>query len=306
MNRLTLLIFSMTTWLSLAQDDRFQKTVFADCSIERDVIYGKATTQGGELLELTMDVYQPVGDTMKERPVIVLAHGGYFFFGEKEDFQLECEQLAKAGFVAVSINYRLIDVYDDSFYVAKMAVIDAVADMKAAVRFFYKDADKQNKYRVDTDNIFIGGYSAGAIASLHYAYANSVDDVKLMGGEMMLKYVNSIGGLEGKSGNPGYPTKVKGVINISGALFNADMLDKDEPLLFSIHGTDDEIVPYKEGLAGTTKVTTQGSGMIHMRADKIGLENYLLSIRGGDHYVFLDCEQCLHEMLIFLNHHLKK
>ena len=304
--RLTLTIFFFISAISFGQNTRFKDKTFDELTVHSSIVYGQSITQSGIIMDLTMDIYEPKDDPMEKRPVVILAHGGYFFFGEKEDFQPECEQLAQAGYVAVSINYRLIDIDDDSFYVAKRAVIDAITDMKAAVRFFYKDADKKNKYRVDTDNIFIGGYSAGAITSLHYAYANTREDLEMMGGREMVQYVSKIGGLEGNSGNEGYPSKVRGVINIAGALFDANMVDKNEPILFSIHGTDDDVVPFKEGLAGTTKVTTQGSSMIHKRADKIGLKNKLMTLKKGDHFTWLDCEECMLEVLSFLNENLKK
>ena len=301
MRNILLISFVLTVLFTQAQTNRFRSAVFESTSVKYNVIYGKAKTQAGRSIELKMDIYQPVDDTMKSRPLIILAHGGYFFFGDKANFTIECEELAKAGYVAASINYRLIDVEDDSFYVSKYAVIDAVADMKAAVRYSTK-----NLYKVDTTNIFIGGYSAGAIASLHYAYANTPNDVLLMGGQKLLEYVHFNGGINGNSGNPGYSSKIRGVINIAGALFNAKLVDKDEPCLFSIHGTADDIVPYNEGLVGTTKIVTQGSGLIHKRAEKIGLTNKLITLKDEDHFGYLDCEPCLEELMAFLYQNMQK
>ena len=76
--------------------------------------------------------------------------------------------------------------------------------MKAAVRYFYKDAQEDTRFRVDTQFIFIGGYSAGAITSLHYGYANTSSDISEIGGEYLFNYVANNGGLEGLSGNSGY------------------------------------------------------------------------------------------------------
>ena len=182
-----------------------------------------------------MDIYQPKGDQLSKRPLIILAHGGYFLFGDKNEFSEEAVTLAKAGYVVASINYRLIDV-ESSDTASMKAVIDAIQDIRAAVRYFFRDAKTVNKYGIDTDRIAIGGYSAGAVTSLHYAYANTISDVLEMVGEWLLNYVERTGGLEGRSGNPGHPSTLKGVINFAGSIHSARLIDKGEPFLISVHG----------------------------------------------------------------------
>ena len=172
--------------------------------------------------------------------------------------------------------------------------------MKAAVRYFYKDASTINEFKIDTNNIFIGGYSAGAITSLHYAYANDPNDILLMGGNDLFNYVAKNGGKEGDSGNAGYSTKIKGVINIAGSLFSADLVDKNEPPLFSVHGDEDYTVPYETGKTGDTNVSTEGSGLIHKRAKKVGLKNKLVTLEGKDHIGFFYCENCFDQLCEFI------
>ena len=248
-----------------------------------------------------MDVYYPKNDTVSDRPLVIFAHGGYFIFGDKSSFSEECEFFAKSGYVAASINYRLIDIEGDSVITPKFAVIDAVSDMKAAVRYFNKDLQTTNYYRIDPDNVFVDGYSAGAITSLHYAYANTADDVLEMGGVELLKYVKDNGGLEGKSGNPAYSNKIKGIINIAGSLHSADLVDKGEPAIYSVHGTADITVPYYKGLTGETLVETEGSGLIHKKAKEVGIENQLHTMKDLDHSAFYFCDECLKEMRTFMN-----
>lgn len=279
---------------------RYNATVFDSVGVDWDVKYGHAKTQGGKELDLHMDIFYPANDTVTNRPLILLAHGGFFVFGEKDWFHEVCEYLAESGYVAATIQYRLIDVLGDSVFTPKRAAIDAVYDMKAAVRYFNKDAETTNKYKIDPENIFIGGYSAGAITSLHYAYATTPDDVLLMGGTELLEYVRENGGLSGNSGNPGYSEKVKGVLNIAGSLFYARLVDKGEPILYSVHGTADDIVPYREGLTGETLVITQGSALIHERCKKVGVVNKLKVLWEKDHGGFWYCETCLDEMRSFV------
>jgi dienelactone hydrolase len=278
----------------------YNSTRFDEVEVLRDVVYGQSTTQGGKEQQLIMDIYLPKGDSSRNRPLLILAHGGYFIFGDKSGFSRECTYFAKAGYVAVSINYRLIDIEGDSVITPKHAVIDAIHDMKAAVRYFAKDATKEHKYKTDQENIFIGGYSAGAITSLHYAYVNRVEDLLEMGGKELVEYTKVNGGLEGQSGNLGYPSKVKGVINIAGSLHTADLVNKSEPALYSVHGTADKTVPFETGLTGETLVQTEGSGLIHKKAKKAGIKNLLHKMPGLDHSAFYHCEDCLDEMRQFL------
>lgn len=280
--------------------ERYRGKVFDAVDIKADVQYGLNYTQAGAQKKLLLDIYQPKGDSETKRPLIILAHGGFFLYGSKETLVFECDSLARAGYVVASINYRLMDV-DESEHAYKRAVIDAVSDMKAAVRFFRKTFETGNTYGIDTSTIFIGGYSAGAITSLHYAYATTATDVFKMGGEMMLKYADEHGGINGDSGNPGYSNRVKGVINIAGSLHHAALIDAHEPILFSVHGTADSIVPYLTGTSGESEVTTEGSGLLHQRANELGLVNKLITIEGGDHMsFFLDCWYCHNELLQFL------
>ena len=271
--------------------------------VDRNVSYGKAVTQAGTEMDLKMDVYWTDSGSTELKPLVILAHGGYFIAGDKGDFADECRFFAEEGFVAVSIQYRLIDVMNTD-EVSMRAVIDAVHDMRASVRFFYKSAAEENGYGIDTNNVFIGGYSAGAITSLHYAYASSMADAEEMGGEWFVQYIGENGGFEGKSGNDGYSSKIRGVINIAGSLHSAKFVESHEPVLYSAHGTDDGIVPYELGTTGETTVETEGSYLIHKQAELVGLRNYLRTFPGGNHASFFICRDCREEVSNFIKDNL--
>jgi predicted esterase len=306
MRRLICLFILASLNAAAADPVRYRHYIFDETEVTTDIKYGQNTTQAGYTKNLTLDLYEPFGDTETNRPLIILAHGGFFLYGSKEQLAVECDSLARAGYVVASINYRLIDV-EESEFAYRRAVVDAVSDMKAAVRFFRKDFESGNTYGIDTSNIFIGGFSAGAITSLHYGYASTAEDVFAMGGSLMVKYADSHGGIHGDSGNPGYPNNVRGVINIAGSLHHAGLVDPGEPVLFSVHGTADDIVPYGSGISGESAVTTEGSGLIHARANEVGLINKLVSIEGGDHVsFFFNCAECNQLLLDFLYANLKK
>lgn len=296
------IIFVVSVVFSISKlhaQHRYLDNVFTDIHVEENIAYGLNFTQSGEQQTLKCDIYFPDNDSVKNRPLIILAHGGYFLGGDKKDISSTCYELAMAGYVVASINYRLIDVKEtEEAY--KRAGIDAIFDMKASVRFFRKSFEKNNEYGIDTSAIFIGGYSAGAITALHYAYVSTMDEASSLGGQLLTKYIQGCGGLEGNSGSKNYSSQIHGVINIAGALHHVELVEKNEPPLFSVHGTMDDIVPYETGVSGESGVVTQGSKLIHDYAKKVGLKNELISIKEGDHFSFFSCENCMPELRKFL------
>lgn len=307
---ITLLTFSFLLFLSCTESDikyinqadnleRYNSQIFESITTSKNIRYGDNVTQGGNTVGLSLDFYEPKNDVQTKRPLIVLAHGESFRSGDKSDLERTASFLAKAGYVVAAINCRLLDLPQTKITYQR-AVINAVVDMKAAVRFFTKDASTNNVYHIDPNNIFIGGYSAGAITALHYAYLNSDAEIRSIGGTSFLDYINDKGGLEGNSGNPGFSSAVKGVINISGALFDKNIIETNEPALFSIHGTQDLVVPYLNGVVDNTEIWTSGSGVLHEYAKSIGLHSVLKTINGGEQDAFIDCFFCEIDIRDFL------
>ncbi|HRI58707.1 MAG TPA: T9SS type A sorting domain-containing protein [Saprospiraceae bacterium] len=248
------------------------------------VNYATVATQTGEQITLSMDVYEPNGDSLSARPVVVLAHGGSFIIGQKSDMKAWCERLAKKGYIAATIEYRLFPFFllglPDSVDIFDQAV-RAVGDMKAAVRYFREDAATANKFRADAGNIFIGGYSAGAVAALHAGFLDSTDVVPAF----IQTAIDANGGLNGNSGsasNQTYSASIKAVVNMSGGLYRSDWIAGNEIALVSIHGTADETVPFISGLAADLAYL-EGSGLIHQKAETAGLLHNLHPVPGGGH-----------------------
>lgn len=277
--------------------------LFTEIDFFGNVVYGSSTTQSGITEDLLMDIYTPQGDISQSRPLIILAHGGGFLGGDKESMMQLSSYLSRRGFVVASLKYRLVDV-EETPDAMKRGVIDAMFDMRAAVRYFRKDLANSNTYRIDTNNIFIGGYSAGAFMGLHTAYVNSLDEIIEIGGQSLLDYVNSSGGLEGNSGNDGYSSNIRAAISLSGALAKADLIDAGEPILFSFHGTADSVVPYLTGESDGSGVTTDGPGVYHSVADEVGIINQLITIQNGDHGVFWETNGSEDALIRFITENL--
>jgi acetyl esterase/lipase len=139
------------------------------------VAYRDTVTATGEPVTLRLDVYEPAGDTAERRPVVLLAYGGAFAYGDKTDAwgggpQI-AEPFARLGYVVVSIQYRTrlpgcywvprVDPED-----CRLAAADAYDDAFAAVSWI---RDHATEYRFDPDAIVPSGWSAGG--SLAWALA---------------------------------------------------------------------------------------------------------------------------------------
>lgn len=247
------------------------------------VAYGANTSFSGSNTTLVMDIYQPDGDTETNRPLIIWAHGGSFIGGTRADGDMVAlsQAFAKKGFVCASIEYRLGFFPFDSANAIK-AVLRAVQDMKASIRFFYKDKQTANNYKIDTNNIFIGGSSAGAITALQTAYLDKSCEINYYVSPTTL---STMGGMDGYSGNQCYSSKVKGVINLCGALGRYGWLEPGDVPFCSMHGTIDGTVKYNRGMVnpGTPLMLLDGSRMLKEQANTIGVNNPFYTWYGQDH-----------------------
>jgi len=108
-------------------------------NISYDDRFGDATT---------MDIHVP-SEPGAGRPTIMLIHGGAWRAGDKDAYTDAAERYAAAGFVAATINYRLVPT---GTYPA------AVQDSLCALSFLRANAAE---YGIDPARIAVSGYSAG-------------------------------------------------------------------------------------------------------------------------------------------------
>lgn len=282
---------------------RYQNTIFTNALVTRNVSFGSAEKTGGGTEQLEMTIFQGEGDNEANRPVVILGPGGGFADLGFQTMEAYAELLARAGFVAGVINYRLNESNDRGQERMMLAVVQAVQDMKAAVRFFRKDAGTDNQYKVNPNKIFVGGYSAGAVTALHLAYLEGTSEAPAA----LATIIENNGGWEGSSGNPGYSSAVSGVINLAGGVLDINYIDAGEPALYSVHGTSDQVVAYNSGPADGTPVVLYGSQPIHVQAQTVGISSELLALTGGDHSapVDINCGSCNVRLLGFLYNQLQ-
>jgi predicted esterase len=223
---------------------RYRDLVFAGATVTSDVVYGSAVNNSGQTVTLRLDVYEPTGDVVTERPAIVWIHGGSFSSGDKTSPELvdEATTFARKGYFNVSINYRLEPGGCSAGAPTQTCVIaiqEAMADAQTAVRFLRTNAAT---YGVDTDRIAAAGTSAGAITALNVGFSSAE--------------------------NP--TASVAGAVSLSGArIFGAPNAGDAPSLLF--HGTADVVVPYQWA------VDTWNAALA------AGLDSFLTSWAGAGH-----------------------
>lgn len=128
---------------------------------------GKPGDGGQTQIPIAMDIYTPPPAAPTPgfvgRPVIIRVHGGGFRCGNKRGKTAETLSYAQAGYVGVSINYRLTDGknIDDTHRTAAQAM--AAIDLQDAIRYLRANA---TKYGIDPNRIATIGGSAGGGASL--------------------------------------------------------------------------------------------------------------------------------------------
>lgn len=161
--------------LPLVVNGQRPRPIPPDIVVEQDVVYAKAS--GRDLL-LDIAYHRP---TTRARPAVVHIHGGGWRNGSKS--VRNALDFARAGYVGVSINYRLSG---DAPFPA------GVHDCKAAIRWVRANA---SRYGVDPGHIgVIGGSAGGHLCAL----------LGTSGGDPYL---------EGNLGNLDYSSRVQCVID---------------------------------------------------------------------------------------------
>lgn len=295
MKQLSALCLMLTLAPALAQECPEGRYVtpnyFEQVSVTQGVVFGSNTGVNGGTQTLRMDVYEPVGDDLPLRPVVVCAFGGSFITGSRADVAPICNDFAKRGFVAVANDYR-VGFFIPNQTTTMRAVMRGAHDMRACVRYLRKSvAELGNPYGIDTTRIYIGGVSAGAISALHAMYLDQDAEIP----PQLAPEMPGLGGLEGNSGNPGYSSRAHAVYSFSGCLGDTAWMVPGDPPVASIHEVGDGIVPYYTApvfVAGIpTGLTASGSHDIHLRADHIGLVNCFRSYPGSGHVGYLSSDQ---------------
>jgi hypothetical protein len=186
--------------------------------------------------------------------------------------------------LVASIDYRLGFKLTPSDI--ELSAYRAIQDANAALRFLAHNAKGLG---IDPNQVYIGGTSAGAVASLNTAFMKNDERPERI---MEASNDGKLGKIE-ESGNKYTETfTIKAVVNMWGAVSDLNIIDKDENIpVLSIHGTADEIVPFENDYPFRNSLMMNrlimdkmyGSKPIHDRLQILGIKNRLVSLEGLGH-----------------------
>jgi poly(3-hydroxybutyrate) depolymerase len=294
----SLLLLSCLLLKAQCPTNRYLDPLFA-VTKQADVVFGNAPSIPAVYVseavtinqDLTMDIFQPVGDTASKRPLIIFAFGGGYIVGSKEDSDIQglCDYFAKRGYVTASINYRK-GLNATSNNSAVRAIYRGAQDWSSAVRWF---KEFRTTYKVDTNYIFAGGSSAGSFGALHMAYADDSNKPAEANSSGFPDFNPDLGCLSCSGNNYHHNNKVLAVLNCWGAMLNKNFIDaNDKPHLFSTHGSTDPIVPFNSGSPFSASIIVQsvdGSFQLNQRAQAVGVPSKFIPYPGQGHCVWGIC-----------------
>lgn len=337
MKRILFFALSLTSAIAFAQA-RYTSEVFTQASVSADVTYATnisfllsdfsdpqqvaadvgalktAVAQGNpipakyynpadtstdvKVTDLKMDIYEPMGDTATNRPVVIYIHTGNFLppginggiNGDKRDSAaiVMCTKLARRGFVAIAPNYRLgWNPLDPNQFVRRAqllnAVYRAIHDMKELVRVVKADASNLG---IDKDNIAFFGEGSGGYVGLAYATLDKWSEVeipKFINPATNSSFVDSnlVGNIEGLNGtlnlylDNGQSTDIDFCMNMGGALADTSWLEAGDVPMVSVHCVRDPFAPFDNGtvVVPTTQddvVDVSGANVFIEKANRLG------------------------------------
>ncbi len=210
----------------------FYNILFKDSELqnEKNVDYAPTFNRNLER-KLLMDIWKPpksksTGQVL--RPAIVLVHGGHCKGGDKSNEEARAKQFASRGWVAASINYRLLSKADSCR--TEGSIEAAGSDAKAAIRYLEANSIRLG---IDTNRIAIMGCSAGGRTSMYASFVKGNGVEKRPGATQKNShdYAN-------------YPAKISACVEVSADYYAPHesfppQFPKDSPPLLIIHGKND-------------------------------------------------------------------
>lgn len=268
---------------------------------------------------LEVDVYEPVGDTETERPLVIVLHTGTFApiiyngnpTGLRDDFATAamCQSYAKRGYVAANVEYRLgwnpaAQTQSERAASLMKAVYRAIQDTKSAVRFFRNDYENGNTWGIDTSRIILSGQGSGGWVALGYATVDKLSEIQLSKFLDLSDPANPValidtaeigdwdgyGGLYNVESNLGYSNDIHMVCSMGGGIGDLSWLEAGDVPMCAVHCPTDPVAIYTTGdvavaAAGVITTDISGSYDVMTKANSLGNNDVLDPVNaGGDSY----------------------
>lgn len=272
-----------------------------------------------KVTNLRMDVYEPdqAVDSETARPVFIYVHTGNALpppmngspLGTRKDSSAVevCTQMAKRGYVAVSMSYRagwnpLGSTLEIRRGTLLNAIYRAIHDVKQCVRNLKADAAGPNTYAIDPDKIILygegtGGYITLATATLDRPAELFIDKFLPDPFDPGTSYVDTtlVGNIEGFGGQlalyrpNGFDSQINFCVNAGGALADTSWLAQGDVPMISFQTVFDPFAPFGNGIVivpttGEQVVDVNGSNVFMEYVNAYGNNSSFATLTGGDPY----------------------
>lgn len=297
-------VFAQTMYLDEMFDVSKQANIVYDSNRSVNILYGQVPGQQPIIgANLRCDVYTPVGSSVTSRPTVIIAHTGSFLpvltnrqaTGSKDDSAVVemCTRLAKRGFNAVAVNYRLgwnaLAQPPASTEQLLNATYRGMQDVRNAIRFLNVNAAT---YGIDTSKIIVGGQGTGGYIALALATVDKASEINNIAKFQRNDFtpmvsIDTLGDWRGIGGNPFF--NVSGDANVSsnaqmvfhygGSIGDLSWLDANSLPIVGMQSDRDPFAPFNTGnVIVPTNMTTvipsaSGAGAVVPKANQLGVNN---------------------------------
>ncbi len=324
------IFFSCISITALFAQERYVDEVFTNFIQQNGINYSQnysviAASQGlpyvptgavPQVPALNFDLYEPDGDTVAERPLIIMLHTGTFLpiiyngnaTGMRNDAATTsiCKSYAKRGYVVANLEYRLgwnpaAATQAERAASLMKAVYRGIQDTKSAVRFFRKDYATGNTWGIDTSRIILCGQGSGGWIALGYATVDKLAEIQLpkfldanavplidtaVIGDWDGYGGNSIPGAGNMESNLGYSNDIHMVCSMGGGIGDLSWLEAGDVTMCAVHCPTDPVATYTTGdvsIPSIGLVTTDISGSydVMKKANLLGNNSILDPVNAG-------------------------
>jgi len=262
----------------LQSTERWTSTIAEKYAIYPDVTYGVANNYA-----LKLDVWQRK-DAKTPTPTLIYYHGGGWIFGDRTGATLLFLPYLEMGWNVINVEYRMASV---------SLAPAAVEDCRCALRWAVRNA---KQYNIDTKKIVLTGHSAGGHLSLitgmlpdgtgldNNCYADEkYGDVKVNVAAIVNWYgISDVNDLIQGPNLKNYAMMWMGSQTDQAATAKRvspiAYVRSGLPPVFTIHGDQDQVVPYEQSVR------------LHKALTAAGVPNQLVTIKGGGHGQFNDAQ----------------
>jgi acetyl esterase/lipase len=235
-------------------------------SVEENVSYGSVNGA-----DLRLDIYKPADSPAVIHPAVLLIHGGGWTDLNKSTMRGMGQVLARSGFVAFAVDYRLFQG-DENRWPAQLD------DVQRAVRWLRANAAR---YGVNPERIGAFGHSAGA----QLAALLGMEDTRGNSDPALAKYSSKVQAVVDVSGpidfTPEHGSDGQGFLtSFLGASYAAHpevwreaspafhVSKADAPFLI-MHGTQDQSVPLSQSQELFEKLQSAGVPVSFVKVDDV-------------------------------------